>query len=51
MVAPRPLRRRRRNFVSSTCVNNAAFQVHSYAIEDLGDEHFDETFYGYFHMV
>jgi NAD(P)-dependent dehydrogenase (short-subunit alcohol dehydrogenase family) len=36
-------------------VNNAAFQVHSYSIEDLSDEHFDETLktnlYGYFHMA
>ncbi|WP_457584964.1 SDR family oxidoreductase [Ensifer canadensis] len=36
-------------------VNNAAFQVHSYAIEDLSEEHFDETLktnlYGYFHMA
>ena len=36
-------------------VNNAAFQVHSKAIEDLTDEHFDETLrtnlYGYFFMA
>lgn len=36
-------------------VNNAAFQVHSYDIEDLSDDHFDETLktnlYGYFHMA
>lgn len=36
-------------------VNNAAFQVHSYDIEDLSEEHFDETLktnlYGYFHMA
>ena len=36
-------------------VNNAAFQEHTDAIEDLTDEHMDETFrtniYGYFHMA
>lgn len=36
-------------------VNNAAFQVHSKAIEDLTEEHFDETLrtnlYGYFFMA
>ena len=36
-------------------VNNAAFQVHSKRIEDLSDEHFDETIktnlYGYFHVT
>lgn len=36
-------------------VNNAAFQVHSKDIEDLTEEHFDETvktnLYGYFHMA
>ncbi|HVK93082.1 MAG TPA: SDR family oxidoreductase [Mycoplana sp.] len=36
-------------------VNNAAFQVHSKEIEDLTEEHFDETLktnlYGYFHMA
>ena len=36
-------------------VNNAAFQVHSHRIEDLGDDHFDETLktnlYGYFYMA
>jgi len=36
-------------------VNNAAFQLHVSAIEDLTDEHFDETvktnLYGYFHMT
>lgn len=36
-------------------VNNAAFQVHSQDIEDLSDEHFDETMktnlYGYFFMA
>ncbi|MCA1970774.1 MAG: SDR family oxidoreductase [Rhizobium sp.] len=36
-------------------VNNAAFQVHSKRIEDLSDEHFDETLktnlYGYFHVT
>jgi NAD(P)-dependent dehydrogenase (short-subunit alcohol dehydrogenase family) len=36
-------------------VNNAAFQVHSVAIEDLSFEHFDETLktnlYGYFNMA
>lgn len=36
-------------------VNNAAFQVHTADIEDLSDEHFDETLktnlYGYFHMA
>jgi NAD(P)-dependent dehydrogenase (short-subunit alcohol dehydrogenase family) len=36
-------------------VNNAAFQVHAAEIEDLTDEHFDETLktnlYGYFFMA
>jgi NAD(P)-dependent dehydrogenase (short-subunit alcohol dehydrogenase family) len=36
-------------------VNNAAFQVHEYAFEDLTEEHFDVTvktnLYGYFHMA
>lgn len=36
-------------------VNNAAFQVHTLNIEDLTDEHFDETLktnlYGYFYMA
>ncbi|MFC0805025.1 SDR family oxidoreductase [Ensifer sp. P24N7] len=36
-------------------VNNAAFQVHTRDIEDLTDEHFDETLktnlYGYFYMA
>jgi NAD(P)-dependent dehydrogenase (short-subunit alcohol dehydrogenase family) len=36
-------------------VNNAAFQEHAEAIEDLSDERFDETFrtniFGYFHMA
>jgi NAD(P)-dependent dehydrogenase (short-subunit alcohol dehydrogenase family) len=36
-------------------VNNAAFQVHTKQIEDLSDEHFDETLktnlYGYFYMA
>ncbi|WP_410000566.1 SDR family oxidoreductase [Mesorhizobium sp. SP-1A] len=36
-------------------VNNAAFQVHSTAFEDLTEEHFDTTLktnlYGYFHMA
>ncbi|MCA1491512.1 SDR family oxidoreductase [Ensifer sp. NBAIM29] len=36
-------------------VNNAAFQVHTYDIEDLSEEHFDETLktnlYGYFYMA
>jgi NAD(P)-dependent dehydrogenase (short-subunit alcohol dehydrogenase family) len=36
-------------------VNNAAFQVHSKSIEDLTEEHFDETLktnlYGYFFMA
>jgi NAD(P)-dependent dehydrogenase (short-subunit alcohol dehydrogenase family) len=35
-------------------VNNAAFQVHTYRLEDLSDEHFDLTvrtnLYGYFFM-
>ncbi len=35
-------------------VNNAAFQVHTYRLEDLSDEHFDLTLrtnlYGYFYM-
>lgn len=36
-------------------VNNAAFQEHAKAIEDLTEEHFDKTLktnlYGYFHMA
>jgi NAD(P)-dependent dehydrogenase (short-subunit alcohol dehydrogenase family) len=36
-------------------VNNAAFQLHATDIEDLTEEHFDETLktnlYGYFHMT
>ena len=36
-------------------VNNAAFQVHTKDIEDLSDEHFDETLktnlYGYFYLA
>ena len=36
-------------------VNNAAFQLHSYRLEDLTEEHFDRTMktnlYGYFHMA
>lgn len=36
-------------------VNNAAFQVHSHAFEDLTEKHFDTTLktnlYGYFHMA
>jgi NAD(P)-dependent dehydrogenase (short-subunit alcohol dehydrogenase family) len=36
-------------------VNNAAFQVHTYDIVDLTEDHFDETIktnlYGYFHMA
>jgi NAD(P)-dependent dehydrogenase (short-subunit alcohol dehydrogenase family) len=36
-------------------VNNAAFQVHTKAIEDLSEQHFDETIrtnlYGYFFMA
>ncbi|HEY5799967.1 MAG TPA: SDR family oxidoreductase, partial [Burkholderiaceae bacterium] len=36
-------------------VNNAAFQEHADSIEDITDEHFDETFrtniYGYFYMA
>ncbi|MDB5976938.1 MAG: short-chain dehydrogenase [Nevskia sp.] len=36
-------------------VNNAAFQEHAQSIEELTDEHFDETIrtniYGYFHMA
>ena len=36
-------------------VNNAAFQIHSKAFEDLTEEHFDTTLktnlYGYFHMA
>jgi NAD(P)-dependent dehydrogenase (short-subunit alcohol dehydrogenase family) len=36
-------------------VNNAAFQIHSAAFEDLSEEHFDTTLktnlYGYFHMA
>jgi NAD(P)-dependent dehydrogenase (short-subunit alcohol dehydrogenase family) len=35
-------------------VNNAAFQLHAQAIEDVSDEHFDKTLktnlYGYFYM-
>ena len=36
-------------------VNNAAFQEHADSLEDLSEEHFDETLrtnvYGYFHMA
>jgi NAD(P)-dependent dehydrogenase (short-subunit alcohol dehydrogenase family) len=36
-------------------VNNAAFQVHTHQLEDLSEEHFDETLktnlYGYFFMA
>jgi NAD(P)-dependent dehydrogenase (short-subunit alcohol dehydrogenase family) len=36
-------------------VNNAAFQEHAYALEDLSEEHLDMTIrtnlYGYFHMT
>jgi len=36
-------------------VNNAAFQEHADSLEDISDEHFDETLrtnvYGYFHMA
>jgi NAD(P)-dependent dehydrogenase (short-subunit alcohol dehydrogenase family) len=36
-------------------VNNAAFQEHALALEDISDERFEETFrtnvYGYFHMA
>jgi NAD(P)-dependent dehydrogenase (short-subunit alcohol dehydrogenase family) len=36
-------------------VNNAAFQEHAEGLEDLSEEHFDETLrtnvYGYFHMA
>jgi NAD(P)-dependent dehydrogenase (short-subunit alcohol dehydrogenase family) len=36
-------------------VNNAAFQIHTYRLEDLTPEHFDETLktnlYGYFNMA
>ena len=39
----------------SILVNNAAFQSHAEKIEDITDEHFDETLhtnlYGYFHMA
>jgi NAD(P)-dependent dehydrogenase (short-subunit alcohol dehydrogenase family) len=39
----------------SVLVNNAAFQQHAASIEDLTEEHFDETLrtnlYGYFHMA
>jgi NAD(P)-dependent dehydrogenase (short-subunit alcohol dehydrogenase family) len=39
----------------SVLVNNAAFQEHADSIEDITEEHFDETLrtnlYGYFHMV
>jgi NAD(P)-dependent dehydrogenase (short-subunit alcohol dehydrogenase family) len=39
----------------SILVNNAAFQEHAESIEDITEEHFDETLrtnlYGYFHMV
>ena len=39
----------------SVLVNNAAFQEHANSIEDITEEHFDETLrtnlYGYFHMV
>jgi NAD(P)-dependent dehydrogenase (short-subunit alcohol dehydrogenase family) len=36
-------------------VNNAAFQEHAHSIEDITEEHFDQTLktnlYGYFHMA
>lgn len=39
----------------SVLVNNAAFQEHAASIEDISEEHFDETLrtnlYGYFHMA
>jgi NAD(P)-dependent dehydrogenase (short-subunit alcohol dehydrogenase family) len=39
----------------SVLVNNAAFQSHASKIEDITEEHFDETLrtnlYGYFHMA
>jgi NAD(P)-dependent dehydrogenase (short-subunit alcohol dehydrogenase family) len=39
----------------SVLVNNAAFQEHAKSIEEITDEHFDETLrtnlYGYFHMT
>ena len=39
----------------SVLVNNAAFQEHAESIEDITEEHFDETLrtnlYGYFHMA
>jgi NAD(P)-dependent dehydrogenase (short-subunit alcohol dehydrogenase family) len=39
----------------SVLVNNAAFQEHAGSIEDISEEHFDETLrtnlYGYFHMA
>jgi Dehydrogenases with different specificities (related to short-chain alcohol dehydrogenases) len=39
----------------SVLVNNAAFQEHADSIEEISEEHFDETLrtnlYGYFHMV
>jgi NAD(P)-dependent dehydrogenase (short-subunit alcohol dehydrogenase family) len=39
----------------SILVNNAAFQSHAEKLEDISDEHFDETLhtnlYGYFHMA
>lgn len=39
----------------SILVNNAAFQEHAKSIEEITDEHFDETLrtnlYGYFHMT
>ena len=39
----------------SVLVNNAAFQEHAESIEDITDEHLDETLrtnlYGYFHMT
>lgn len=39
----------------SILVNNAAFQQHAGSIEDITDQHFDETLrtnlYGYFHMA
>jgi NAD(P)-dependent dehydrogenase (short-subunit alcohol dehydrogenase family) len=39
----------------SILVNNAAFQEHAESIEDITEEHFDETLrtnlYGYFHMA
>jgi NAD(P)-dependent dehydrogenase (short-subunit alcohol dehydrogenase family) len=39
----------------SVLVNNAAFQSHAEKLEDISEEHFDETLhtnlYGYFHMA